>query len=125
MQSPMLASEMDLGMAVTLKDVTDITSAAQQNRLWMGITCNGLTGIGSAIGTTKHKVTCWHLKMNLGMNVTLDAGSDVGCATLRHLLTGTCWAPWIQCVTGHGLCSMKVGIIANSVINISSAQKYA
>ena len=31
--SPMLASEMDLGMAVALKGVTDITSAAQQNRL--------------------------------------------------------------------------------------------
>lgn len=31
--SPMLASEMDLGMAVALKGVTDTTSAAQQNRL--------------------------------------------------------------------------------------------
>ena len=30
--SPMLASEMDLGMAVALKGITNITSAAQQNR---------------------------------------------------------------------------------------------
>ena len=82
MLSPMLASEVDLGMTVTLKSVTDITSAPQQNKLLDGqyvskwLDCHWLCNRNHQ--TQSHMLAS---ERNPSMDVTFNGVSDIGCAT--------------------------------------------
>ncbi len=68
--SPMLASDMDLGMPVALKGVTDITSAAQHNRRLIVHNCESCDWHGSTAQNHKCRALCWHLTLPLQHNKT-------------------------------------------------------
>jgi len=83
----MLASDMDLGRAVALKGVPDITSAPQHNRLLD--VCNYARHNWHGLHGTKPQMQSRVLasKMDLGMGVALKGVTDItSAATTKQSL---------------------------------------